>query len=866
MNNELSNLGRILPLSAFIGLSLRLAFREFRNGFKGFRVFLICLTLGVGAISAVASISSSLIMGLNSKGQSILGGDISLQLQNRALEPSIRDWLAQRFNLTYHMTLRAMAIKGTGVAQKSILAEVKAVEDIYPLIGTITLADAMLYDPAQLGANDIIVEAALLDSLGVGVGERIQLGTAEMKIAGILQNEPDRMAGGFIFGPRILLSHTALNKTGLGAPGSLQEHNYLLLMKARPHLRDLQAAVRLIRQNFPTADWRIRDRRDASPSLRRAIERIAVFLTLVGLTALVVGGVGVGNAVTAYLDSRRATIGVYKSLGASTRLVYAIYLCQISMMALLGVVFGLLLGAAAPFIAYGFIADLLPFEMALRPRLFALLPAAGFGILSSVVFALRPLQKACQVPATSLFRPRDLMANAVQGGGHLFVFMGLALSIIGLLLIALFVVQRVDVTFYFVLGLGLSYVLLRLASGLLEMLARAGGRPKNPLLRLALSNLYRPEAPTRTAMLSIGLSVTLLSIITLVDGNMTRQLSGNLPRGSPSYFLLDIQSDQRAQTEKILRKINGFQSLNSVPLLRGRITHVKGVPSKQLRLLPDMMWVLRGDRGLTYSATLPAGSELVEGVWWADDYQGLPLVSVEDRIMIGLNLKIGDEISFRILGRAMTAKIANIRRVNYQNMGLNFVFVFSPSPLARAPHTHVMTVTLDELDESDTVMGSQLRRDILAVYPNISLIRVHQTIEQVKNWLADINLGVRVMSFVTVIAGIVVLTGAMASSHRVRLYDAVMLKVLGATRGQILIVYFIEYLLLGLGAALIAAGVGSFGAWLIVVKLMQIEWVFLSGALAATIMGATLLTIMLGLFGTWRILGVKSAAVLRTDG
>ncbi|MGC6472386.1 MAG: ABC transporter permease [Parvibaculales bacterium] len=851
--------GPILPLSAFVGLSLRLALREFRKGIRGFKIFLACLILGVGAISAINSISSSLVNGLNAKGQSILGGDISLQLQNRAIDQAARDWLEQRFTLTHHVTLRAMAISGEGAALTSVLSEVKAIEETYPIVGEIVLAGGDVLDTSALGPTDMIVEPDLTARLGLQVGDTLRLGTAVMTIAGILDTEPDRMAGGFAFGPRILLSKTALETTGLAAPGSLQEHNYLLRINSRTGTSDLPQAVGLIRQQFPDAEWRVRDRRDASPSLRRSIERIAIFLTLVGLTALVVGGVGIGNAVTAYLESRRETIGIYKSLGATTRLVYFVYLAQIGLMSVLGVAFGLALGAAAPVLAYGFVADLLPFEMDLTPRLPALLPAAGFGVLSSLVFALQPLNAACQVPATSLFRPRDLTAPGRRRPG-VYVFLTLCLSVIGLLAIALLVVQRVNVTLYFVFGLVMSYMLLRAASGLLEAGAKAVGRPRNPLLRLALTNLYRPGAPTRTAMLSIGLSVTLLSIITLVDGNMSRQLEGDLPAETPSYFMLDIQSDQKQEIQQLTRNVEGFETLNSVPMLRGRVTHMNGVASKDLNPLPDVAWVLRGDRGLTYAAELPVGSELVAGAWWPADYDGELLVSVEDEILDGFGLELGDEIGFSVLGRDMTAKIASARKVNYQNFGLNFVFVFSPAQLSAAPHTHVMTVTLDEANPQPALA---LRQDILGRFPNVSVIRVKESVEQVMDLLDDINLGVRVMSLVTVIAGVLVLAGAMASGHRARLYDAVMLKVLGATRAQILAVYFLEYLLLGLGAAVIAAAVGTLASWLIVAKMMQVEWVLLPSALTATILGATFLTIIMGLFGTWRSLGSKSASVLR---
>ena len=855
--------GNTLNLLPFLALGLRLAYREFRNGFHGFRIFLGCLVIGVGAIAAVGSVSESLVAGLNAKGRLILGGDISLHVHNRELTPTQRDWLAQRFTLSHYVSLRGMAqtlaADGAGDIQ-SVLAEVKAVDNAYPLVGRVTLKDPQNDFQTAL-QNGVVVEQALLDRLQLKRGEAFQLGTSQLVIAGVLDNEPDRLAGGFALGPRILLTQSLLAQTGLATPGSLTEHHYLLTQPAASSQLDLANAVAQIKAQFPNAEGHLRDRRDASPSLRRSIERIAIFLTLVGLTALVVGGVGVGNAVSAYLARRRQSIGILKSLGASARLIYLIYLCQIGLMTLIGIVVGLVIGAVFPYMAHFFVADLLPFEMNLRPHANALLPAAAFGVLTAFIFAMRPLQNACAVPATNLFQPRDLMASTRrQMTGFSFVPFAFIATALGLVLVALYVVQRIDVTLYFILGLLASYLLLRLAAYLLMRLARAIGRPRNPILRLALANLYRPGAPTKTAMLTIGLSVTLLSIITLVDGNLNQQFSKSLPADTPSYFLLDVQTQQLADVKTQAEAVSGFGGLNAVPMLRGRVTHMAGVPAAQLRPPEDVDWVLRGDRGITYSDTLPQGSELVAGQWWPQDYQGPALVSIEDRVAYGFGLSIGDDIGFNILGRDMTARIASLRKVDYQNMGLNFVFVFSPNMLTAAPHTHAMTVTLNEEDPQAVLA---FRQNLLRQFPNISIIRVKESVEQIFNLLADLNLGVRVMSVITILAGVLVLAGALASGHHMRLFDTVMLKVLGASRRQILAVYLFEYLMLGLGAALIAASVGGFAAYLIIVKLMQIEFVLLSSALLVTILGATSLTICLGLIGTWQILGAKSVPVLR---
>lgn len=855
-------------------LVTRLAMRELRTGFRGFRIFLACLILGVAAIAGVGSLSAALVAGLNAKGQSILGGDIALRLMHRQVTPDERDWLTARFHLSHSYEMRAMTIRG----ERNALVEAKAVDRAYPLHGQVALGFNQITGEitgektgAHTGAHNgglqnalaekdgvhgLAVEPILLELLDAKIGDFIALGEGKFQLRATILSEPDRMSGGFSLAPRVFLSHAAARQSGLFRPGSLVENHYRLRGRQRLSETELEQAVQNLNDAFPEAGWRIRNRTDAAPSLRRSIEQIAIFLTMVGLTALVVGGVGIGNAVTAYLDSRRRHIAILKSLGATRRLVFATYMMQIFAMTLIGIIVGLGLGASTPWLAGFLFADLLPVDLQVAIYAPPLFSAAGFGFLAALAFALRPLARACDIPAAALFRDRVSPSYAPAAWPVVLTYI---LCFAGLVTIAFQLVRRVDITIWFLFGIAVSFVLLKAASQLVMFLARKAGRPRQPELRLALSNIYRPDAPTQAVILSMGLAVALLSAIALIDGNISAQIKRDLPERAPSFFFLDIQSDQLPRIQEMVSAAPGFNGFNSSPMLRGKLTHVNDVPAREVKVSPDAAWVLRGDRGLTYAAAMPEGTELTAGSWWPADYQGPPLVSMDEDIARGLNVGLGDRVTLNVLGRPLTAEISSLRRINWNNMGINFVLLLSPQPLAAAPHTHLMTVNMAAEGEL------ALRRALLAAFPNVTIIRVKETIETINNVLKDFGLAVRVMSLVSLLAGILVLAGAMASGHRNRVYDAVVMKVLGATRRRIIAAYLIEYALMGLGAAVIAAFIGAVAAWALVRFAMQSDWVMLPGTLVSTVLVATVVTMLLGLLGTWRVLGSKAVPVLRAD-
>ncbi|CAI8235247.1 MAG: Uncharacterised protein [Alphaproteobacteria bacterium] len=845
------------------GLAVRLARREMRGdgghgtkwGFlPGFRIFLLCLTLGIFTIAGVGSLSAALVAGMVAQGQSILGGDIDVRLIHRPANSEERNFLADKGILSEIATMRAMLRH----QDEAVLVEAKAVDAAYPLYGKVTLSNTNLATALATrdGVYGAAVEQALLDRLGLAVGAVVQLGDIPLRLNGIIAQEADRNAGGFPLAPRLMVRHDTLKAAGLLRPGALINYHYRLRLPDNADNDAVKAVVGATQERFPLAGWRLRDRSDASPSMRRFIERLGLFLTLVGLTALVVGGVGVGNAIHAYLQRRRETIAVLKALGASGRFIFRIYAVQIGMLSLVALAVGLALGAATPLVVKSLFGALLPVDLIAGLYSAPLLAASGFGLLAAAAFALWPLGQVERTPVTALFRADAEQAYQAPPWPYI---LAIGFCFVALAALALLISERRDVAIWFAIGVAGAYFALRGAAALLVWLAKRAGRPKRPELRLALANMTRPQAPVRAVMLSIGLSVTLLSAISMVDGNINAQISGDLPERTPSFFLLDIGPQQIDDVLRVAESQPSAAAIEQAAMLRGQILSLKGIAAADFNAPPEAAWVLRGDRGLTYAAAPPDGGEIIAGSWWPEDYAGPPLVSFAAEEAGELGLEVGDMIEVNVLGRPLTAQIANLRHIDWASGGMNFLMVFSPHPLKNAPHSYLASLSLEAQDE----VG--FSRILVRDFPNITIIRVKEALATMRDILNNLGLGIRAMSLVTMLAGILVLAGAMASGHRARVYDAVVMKVLGATRGRIMLAFALEYTLMGLGAALIAAAAGSLAAYGLIVGAMQAEFVFLPVTLALTVPGAVFLTVTLGLLGTYRALGAPAAPVLRSE-
>ena len=845
-------------------LALRLARRELRGGLKGFRIFLGCLMLGVAAIAGIGSVSQSMLAGLQQDGRSLLGGDIDLRLVHRPASAEQRAWLEARAEVSEVTELRTMAraAEPAEPAARRVLVELRAVDSLYPLYGAVGLEPAGPLDGALAfrdGAWGAVADANLLNRLNLtpdrtSTGVRVRVGEAIYEIRATLAQEPDRATRLFAFGPHFLVARDSLPATGLVQPGSMIRYHYRLRL---PEDRSATAVRAALTEAFPEAGWRIRDARQAAPGVQRFIVRLTLFLTLVGLTALLVGGLGVGNAVRSYLEERTATIATLKCLGAPGRLIFRVYLTQIMILALAGVAAGLVLGAGAPYLVGLLLSQNFGWSLAIRLYPQPLLTAAAFGLLTAWAFTLWPLAQARAIPAAALFR--NLVAPARTGRFH--ARTALAVALAGLLLSALAIATASDpwVGVYFVAGALVALATFRITAEGMVAAARRLPRPRRPSLRLAIANLHRPGAPTVSVVMSLGLGLTVLAAVVLVEGNLARQIRETLPARAPAFYFIDIQPGQAEAFDRIVAQTPGTGELRRVPMLRGRIATVNGKTPDQLEIPPEIAWVFRGDRGLTWARHAPKGAALTLGEWWPEDYRGPPLVSLDAEVATALGLGPGDRLGVNILGRVVEVEIANLRRIDWAGLGINFVMVFSPGLLEQAPQSHIATVAAEPEAED------ALERAVTDRFANISAIRVKEALEAVAALLGHIAAAVRATAAVTLAAGVLVLAGALAAGHHRRVYDTVIFKVLGATRADVARAFLIEYGALGLLSAAVAAVIGSLAGYLVLTEVMHMPFVFLPQAVIGTVVLATAITLFLGFLATWRALGQKAAPLLRNQ-
>ncbi len=839
------------------GLAWRLAGRELRGGLKGFGTVVACLALGVAAIAAAASLDAALRRALAEDSRALLGGDAELRLTYRGPSPDETAFLGRFGSLSNIVEMRAMARRADGDRQS--LVELKGVDGAYPLYGRLELAPEQPA-AAALGKRDgswgAAADANLLDRLGLKLGDRLRVGDAWFTLTATIRREPDRVATVFSLGPRLLVDGHALADTGLVQPGSLIRH--AVLIKLAPG-NGVAAFRQAVEQRFPDAGWQFREGGDAAPGIKRFLGNIGLFLNLVGLTSLMVGGIGVANGVKAFLDGRVTTIATLKCLGASQRLILSVYFLQVALLAGLGIVIGLVAGAALPWAAVAALGDRLPVPARLGLYPLPLALAAGFGALTALAFAAWPLARAGEVPAATLFR--DIVVRRGRpGAGALLVITaaGAALAALAILtaanrgLAAWFVGgTAVALAVFAACGLGL----VGLARLVAHWRAERGGRPA---WRLALSSLHRPGASTPGVVLSLGLGLTVLVAVALVEANLSREVDERLPQEAPTFFFIDIQPDQTAAFDQAVLAAGG-RLLHRAPMIRGRIVRIDGVPVDQVRIAPDAQWAVRGDRGLTTAATPPEDARVVAGQWWPADYDGPPLVSLDAGIAKGFGLSVGQSVTVNVLGREITARVANLREIDWSTLSMNFTFVLSPNALAGAPASVIATVY------APPGQDGAVERAVTDRLPNVSSIRVKEALDQVRGVIASAGLAIRAAAAVTLAAGVLVLAGALAAGQRRRIHEAVLLKVLGARRSDLLTALLLEYGLLGAATGAIAAGLGTVAAWGVLVHVLRTDWAFLPLPVLATVAGSIAAVTLLGTVGTARALAVRPAPYLRHD-
>jgi putative ABC transport system permease protein len=838
-------------------IALTWARRELRTGLAGFWVFLACLALGVGAIAGVGSVSQSIQDALQRDARALAGGDAIVSTVYEPPAPELLEFLERdTAEMSRGIEMRVMA-GGTDAGGRR-LAELKAVDAAYPIYGEAQLLPAMPLEEA-LGQRDgvwgAVAEQSLFDLLGLRVGDLISVGDQAYRLRAALSKEPDRSTGLANFGPRMMVSEESVAGTGLLLPGSLVQYKYRLKL---PPSEDPKDWVDKVRALYPDANWRLTPATAAARGLERMVERLTLFLTLVGLTALLIGGIGIANAVQSFLAAKSATIAMLKCVGAPSRVIFLTYALQIAALAGVGIAIGLALGGLAPFILAALLESLLP--VTLEPQFYgkSLLIGVAFGAITTAAFALWPLLRARRIPAVQLFR--DQLAPAA---GWPTRAEGAAIGALFALLGAIAVATAADKVFaiWFVGGVSAAFVLFFAAAMGLEALARRLLRTNlarwRPSLRLALANLCRPGAPTASVVLSLGFGVTVLVAVAAIEANLDRSLQDELPAAAPTFFFIDIQPQQFGDFRKTVQNVQGSAEISHAPMLRARITRVNGEAADPANFPKDVRWALQSERGLTYRSAPPETGEIVSGDWWPADYQGPPLISFSAELAQGLGVGVGDTLTFNILGREVEARIANLRDVDFRSLRIEFTTIFAPGAIENAPHTVLATT------QTPPEQASELVRAVGERFPNITAIRVKEALEAVDLLVGQIGNAIRVIAAVGLIAGVLVLASAVAAGQEMRKRDAVVLKVLGATRPTVLGTYLWEFGALGFGTVAIAAMIGAIAAYVVTTEVMDMPWAIPLQAVLLTAPVALAVTMVAGFAGVWQALGQKPAPLLR---
>ncbi|MEC3862704.1 FtsX-like permease family protein [Mesobacterium sp. TK19101] len=828
----------------------RFARRELRGGLRGFRIFLACLALGVAAIAGVGSVRSAIEAGLEGQGAILLGGEAEARFTYRFANEAEKAWLASVADKVSEITdFRSMAVIERDGQTERALTQIKSVDDAYPLTGTVTLSPEMPLEQALAG-DSAVMAPALADRLGLKPGDTFRLGTKAYTLSAILTVEPDGAGDGFGLGPRTLLRTAALDGSGLLQPGTLFETKYRLTL---PPGTDLDALKDTAEDRFRDTGLRWRDSRNGAPGISRFVDRLGAFLVLVGLSGLAVGGVGVSAAVRAYLAQKTSVIATLRTLGASRATIFQTYFLQVGALSLLGIAIGLALGALVPIAFSALISASLPV-----PAVFALYPkplfeAAVYGILTALLFTLWPLARTEDVRAATLFRDALDSARLLPAWRYVGMTLVLLAALVGT---AVLFSGNTRLTLGIAGGILGALVLLMLAAVLIRLAARHSARLARgrPVLRWALGAIGGPREAAVSVVLSLGLGLSVLAAVGQIDGNLRSAISRDLPEVAPSYFFVDIQKDQ---IDGFLSRLNDDPEVSKVdhaPMLRGVVTQINGRPATEVA---GGHWVVRGDRGITYSAKPDGRTTVVAGEWWPENYAGPPQVSFAAEEAEEIGLKLGDTVTVNILGRDITATITSFREVDFSTAGIGFVMTMNPAALQAAPHTFIATVYAAPEAEA------RILRELANAYPNITAIRVRDAIDRVSELLEGIASATRWGAAATLLTGFLVLIGAAAAGEQARTYEAAVLKTLGASRARILRSFALRAGLLGAGAGTVAIGAGILGGWAVSHFVMETDFAVMWSSAFGIVIGGVVATLLAGLGFAWSPLAARPARVLR---
>ncbi len=841
-------------------LMIQIALRSLRGGLSGLGILIACIALGVAVIAGIGSLANALLSGLNNQGRELIGGDIVLRRVHRRASLDELKRMAPIGNVAEVASLRAMARPRDKSDQT--LVEIKGVGSAYPLIGSVTLQSGRTLQSALQDKSGVLVGAALLERLNLKVGDSLLIGEASFRIVDVIRSEPDKLSTRLAYGPRVMMGVSQLQATGLVKPGSLVDWRYMITLAGdKTHTaQDIATARKVLAATFADSGFLAKDRRNPSGRTKTAVTRLNLYMSLLGLATLLLGGIGIGSAVSTYVSRHYRTIAIYRSLGASSLVIGGALFTQVMILSTIGVLIGLAVGACIPLTLSALATANLPFSLSQQIHWTSLGIAAGFGYLMCFVFIVWPIAQAMGVKPAHLFR--DGIAISARPTMTLIAIQVIAIA--GLAGFCVLVLGRTYMTLGFLGGAAVLLAAFWVLGFVAQFLVARIPRGNHAALKLALSNLAAPDGLTRVMMLALGSGLSILVGVTLIDLSMTEQLRQRIPMHSPAYYALDISRGEIDKFRQIVKDRIPNAKIATAPMLRGRIVKLNGKIIVPEAIAESARWVVNGDRGLTYSDTPGKDMKIVEGQWWPKNYTGPPLVSFGAKIGKQLGLKLGDTATINVLGRNITARVANFRTIDWESLSINFIMIFSPNTLSAAPHNFLSTIRFDKRPSAEDeraaarALGNQM--------PTVTLINVREAIQLFASIFEKMMVAVRIAGSITLLAGALVLSGALSAAHARRTQQAVILKALGATRSRILVAHALEYALLSVIAATFAIGVGALAAWCTLHWVLETELAFSWTVVALTLAVSGLLIAVLGGLRTWRILSVRPVPHLRSAG
>ena len=836
-------------------IALKIAQRELTAALKdrlhGFRILMLCLIFGVASIATIGSLRGAIEAGLNSNGQVFLGGDAEIELTYRRASPQENDWMAQQsLQKSEILDFRSMAVARDN--SKRILTQVKAVDAAYPLVGEIVLSNDMGLPEALAGQNDLpgaVVAPALLRRLLLNLGDIMQLGEQEFVVMATLEKEPDNFSN-FALGPRSIVLAQDLEGSGLLSQGTIFSSKYRLIL---PKGIDFDTAKAMFEADWATAGGKWKDARNASPGAARAIDRLSTFLVLIGLSGLVVGGIGVSAAVQAFVAKKTGNIAVLKTLGATPRQIFWIYTLQIIAYTVAAIILGVLLGAVAPFLARPFLPESLSAVAVISVYPAALLEAATYGALAAAIFSIWPLAQTEQIRPANLFR-----GGTPQSWPATRYIIVLVILLGGALWGAVQFSGSIAMTMWLLGGISMALLFLALMAGLFKLILKRMVRSKSLqgrlALRAAVSAIASGTERAGPVVMGIGLGLAVLAAVGQIDGNLRNSMTKSLPDKAPSFFFLDIQSSQLEEFNQRLADNTEVDRVETAPMLRGLVTQINSKPAAEVG---GDHWVLRGDRGISYAAKMPEKTSLTAGQWWPDDYSGPAQISFSAEAAEEIGIGLGDSLTLNVLGRDITATITSLRNVDFSNAGMGFVILLNASALAGAPHSHIATVYASEAAEIPIL------DELGQAFPNVTGIQIREAVLMVSGIVSSIASAASIGAIATLITGFLILIGAASVSSKQRAYETAILKTLGATHREILVSFALRSAMVGALAASVALGVGLLGGWAVSSFVFKSSFEIIWSNAALIIFGGVCATLITGVLFALGPLSQSAAAELR---